>query len=798
MVSTIKQSGFRALLAIGICAITLSICASDNFELEDIRLKGLLRVSTGTIFNQISMQTGDEVDALSIRTLIRELFETGYFDDVTVARDGNELVVEVKERPWIDSISIEGNKAIQTEDLLEGLAGQGLREGEIFKQATLERVKLELLRQYVAQGQYTANIDVKIDDLEPNRVAINITIDEGKKSSIRQIEFIGNKSFSKATLLEAMELKEPTLLGFMTGKNQYSKQKLLGDLESLQAFYLNRGYVQFQLLPEDVDVSMTPDRKQVYLTITLDEGDKFVVNDIEVLGNFGDIDPDQLLNFIENHPLIRIETGETFSYAKIKAVQNFIEEYLSNNGYTFAEAPGYPTIKDDGTVDLRFVINTGKRVYVRRINFTGNVVTQDGVLRREMRQLEGARASTVLIDRSKRRLERLGYFENDTVNVDMDPVTGTDDQIDVNVSVKEQPTGAIGGTVGYQKYGGLLIGGSFEQSNIGGSGNSLSVQMNYSEYARSLNFSFLNPYFTEDGVSRGLGVYFNDTDYSSLQSFTRFSTSSYGAGANFGFPIGDFKRLQFSGRGEWTDVTDGYDQALQISQFVDNAGSKFLNYKVEGLWSNNLLNHTLFATRGNRQEIALELSLPGSGLQFMRATFRGDWYFPFRNKGTSWAWHLRTNLGVGEAYGDTEKFPFFEHFHGGGFGSVRGYERYSLGPRSNPPENTISFTPHGQPFGGNVQIEGSLELVFPLTFLENLGQVRSVVFLDAGNVFSTSCDEDTVGCFAPTFKELRFSFGIGVSWLTQMGPMSISLTHPFNHADFDEVETFSFEVGQRF
>ena len=256
--------------------------------------------------------------------------------------------------------------------------------------------------------------------------------------------------------------------------------------------------------------------------------------------------------------------------------------------------------------------------------------------------------------------------------------------------------------------------------------------------------------------------------------------------------------MQFSGRAEWTDVTDGYDQALQISQFVDDAGSKFLNYKVEGLWSNNLLNHTLFATRGHRQEVALEMSLPGSGLQFLRATFRGDWYFPYRNKNAEWAWHLRTNIGVGTAYGETEEYPFFEHFHSGGFGSVRGYERYTLGPRSSPSTNVLSYYPSGQPFGGNVQIEGSLELVFQLPFLENLGQVRSVAFLDAGNVFDTDCDEDALGCFAPTFKELRFSVGVGISWLTQMGPMSISFARPFNHADFDEVETFSFEVGQRF
>ena len=787
MVTTIKQSWVRLLLALGMCAFALSIFAAVSFKVEDIRVKGLLRVSTGTVFNQISLQVGDEVDALTIRTLIRELFETGYFDDVTVSQDGNELVVEVKERPWIDSITIEGNKAIQTEDLLEGLAGQGLREGEIFKQATLDRVSLELERQYVAQGQYTAHITTNIENLEPNRVAITIVVDEGKKSGIRQIEFIGNKSYSKATLLEAMELKEPSLLGFWLGNNQYSRQKLQGDLESLQAFYQDRGYVQFQLL--SADVSMTPDRKQVYLTIALAEGDKFVINDVDVLGEFGDIDPDHLLT------RIRFDQGEVFSNAKVTAVEDYLKNELSEIGYTFASVSGVPQILDDGTVDLKFIVNTGKRAYVHRINFTGNVVTQDSVLRREMRQLEGARASTFLVEVSKRRLEQLGYFEN--INVETPEVVGTDDQIDVNVSVSEQPTGSIGGTLGYQKYGGLLIGASFEQTNIGGSGNSLNVSLNYSDYSKSFNFSYLNPYYTDEGVSRGLGVYFSDTDYSSIQSFTQFSTSSFGAGANFGFPVGDFKRLQFSGRIEWTDVTDGTDQALQISNFVNSAGAKFLNYKMEGLWSHNGLNNTLFATRGNKQVVAVELSLPGSDLQFVRSTFQGDWYFPYRNK-RDWAWHIRTSLGVGTAYGATEEYPFFEHFHAGGFGSVRGYERYSLGPRSTPAENVLSYYPEGQPFGGNIRIEGSLELVFPLPILENLGQVRSVAFLDAGNVFSTSCEENTAGCFSPTLKEMRFSIGVGVSWLTQMGPMSFSLAYPINAADYDEVETFSFEVGQTF
>ncbi len=767
--------------------LAIPTTAAFNFVVEDIRLQGLMRVSAGTVFNEISIQVDDEVDALAIRTLIRELFDTGYFDDIKVSRDDNVVVIEVKERPAIDSISIEGNKAIQTDDLLEGLASQGLREGEIFKQATLDRVRIELQRQYVAQGQYTAAIEANIEELPRNRVGIGIVIDEGKKSGIRQIEFVGNESYPKSELLGAMELSEPTLFGFIRGNSQYSRQKLQGDLESLQAYYRDRGHVQFQIL--STDVSMTPDRKQVYLTIALSEGEKYKINQIDLLGDFGEIDPDYLAE------QILIEEGEIFSSARVTATEEYLTLYYNANGYTFASISGIPTINEDGTVDLQFLVTSGRRVYVRRIDFTGNIVTQDGVLRREMLQIEGARASTNAVENSKRRLEQLGYFE--TVNIETPAVVGSDDQIDVKVNVSEQPTGTIGATFGYQKQGGLLIGGSFEQTNIGGTGNSLSTALNYSQYSKSLSFNYLNPYYTDEGVSLGVGVYFNDTDYSGIERFTRFSTGSFGGGLNLGFPLGIYKRMQFSGVVEWTDITHGYNEAQQISSFVDLAGSKFLNYKVEVLWSHNRLNSPIFATRGNKHLVAFKVSLPGSDLQFFQTTYQADWYFPFRNK-DDWAWHFRTELGYGQAYGDSEQYPFFEHYHAGGFGSVRGYEQHTLGPRSTPSGRDAVNYPQGRPFGGNVKFETSLELVFPLPFLENIGQVRSVAFIDAGNVFSTSCVEDTIGCFEPSADHLRYSAGVGVSWLTRMGPMSFSLSIPFNDEEFDEVETFAFEIGQSF
>ena len=773
-------------LAVPLLASLAVVSASANytFTITDIRLQGLQRVSAGSVFDQISIDVGDVAEPIAMQEMIRGLFKLGYFDNIQVARDEDVLIIELTERPAIDSIKIDGNKAIKTEDLLEGLGSQGLAQGEIFKQATLDRVRLELERQYASQGQYTAEIETSIRQLPRNRVAIAIQIDEGKKSGIRQINFVGNKTYDKRTLLGVMELKQPKLLGFIRGQSQYSREKLQGDLESIQAYYRNRGYVEFQI--ESTQISMTPDRKQVYLSISMTEGDKFVVDEVSLIGELGDMNPDALRR------LFLVESGEIFNSARVTATEERLTAALTSSGYTFGTASGVPEIKEGGSVDVKFVVNTGKRAYVRRLTFAGNKVTQDSVLRREMRQLEGARASTTLIDLSKARLERLGYFGD--VNVETPAVVGTEDQIDVDITVSEQPTGSISGTLGYQKYSGLMLGANFQQTNIAGTGNSLGVGLNWSDYTKSFNFQYMNPYYTEEGISRGIGIYFTDTNYSSLR-FTRFSTESIGGGMNFGFPVGETKRLQFSGRFELTDLTQGYNQAVEIADFVDSVGSKFLNFKVEGLWSNTTLNRAIFATSGSKQVFALELSVPGSDLEFLRATYRGEVYFPIRR---NWAVKLRTSLAYGEAYGKTEVYPFYEHFYAGGFGSVRGFERSSLGPRSTPTASELLLYTRGRPFGGNILTEFSTELVFPLPFLDQLGQIRSVYFVDVGNVFNTNCPDNSVGCFKPTVEELRGSTGLGVSWLSRMGPMSISLAFPFNTQDYDEEEVFSFEVGQSF
>ena len=777
------------LLAI-VLIISLPCLASTTFIVEDIRVQGLKRVSAGTVFNEITLEVGDVVDSVTIRGILRELFTMGYFDDIQIVRDENVIEIVVTERPAIDSITIDGNSQIKTEDLLAGLAGQGLREGAIFRQATLDRMRIELTRQYVGQGQYTANIETTVKELPRNRVAIEIDVEEGKKSGIRQIEFVGNETYSKAALLSAMELKEPHLLGFIRGNNKYSRQKLQGDLETLQAYYRDKGFVEFQLM--STQISMTPDRKQVYVTIGLREGNKYVIGEVDLLGTFGDFDPDVLLD------TVIIEPGSIFSSQEVTASEERLTQLLNTRGYSFATVTGVPNIQDDGTVDVLFYVDSGKRVYVRRIVFVGNTVTQDKVLRREMRQFEGARASSFAIERSKNNLRRLGYFQN--ITVETPAVVGTEDQVDVVFTVQERPTGSINGTLGYAEYSGLVVQGSFQQANIGGSGNSLGVAASISDLEKAINFSYLDPYFTEDGISRALNVNFSDVDYNRVGSINRFSTSSFGSAAQFGVPIGDFRRLNMTGRVEWTDVTSGYNEAQQITDFVDTLGTNFLNYTFEGQWVHLGLNDALvFATRGSRHKIGMTTAIPGSDLSYAKIDYEGDWFFPARNdpdgsNSHEWVWHYRTRIGVGEVFGKTDIYPFFEHYYAGGYGSIRGYERASLGPRSLPSGSAVAYYPNGQPYGGNIVLEGSVELYFPVPFAQELEDVRSALFFDFGNVFSTNCAEASNGCFSPSFGAMRYSLGVSVIFKSPAGLMGISMAYPFNDEDYDETERITFEI----
>ncbi|MCZ6853808.1 MAG: outer membrane protein assembly factor BamA [Gammaproteobacteria bacterium] len=765
-------------------ALLVGVAHAEVFTVSDIRLQGLQRVSAGTVFNLLPVNVGDTVDEIGVRQLMRLMFRSGYFDDIRMARDGDVLVITVEERPSIDSIEIDGNKAIKTDALLDGLGQQGLREGEIFKQATLERVGLELERQYVSQGRYGAAIETIVEELPRNRVAVRIEVEEGKTSGIRHINIVGARVYPQDELLDQMELQHPSLTSFYKNDDKYAREKLTADLETLESYYRNRGYVQFQI--DSTQVSITPDRQQVYITVNVHEGDKYVVDKVSLIGELSDVRPEDL------ERLFVVAEGQVFSQARVTATEERLEQALGNSGYTFATATGVPRVSDDGTVEVLFNVDSGKRAYVRRIDFTGNKVTQDDVMRREMRQMEGGWASSSQIDLSKVRLERLGYFKG--VSVDMPPVPGTDDQVDVEFSVEEQPSGSISATLGYAQGRGLILGGNYQETNVLGTGNSLGFGVSFSDYQQSANFNYFNPYYTIDGISRGYNLFARRLDFDE-RNIARFTTDSYGGGLNFGFPIGETQRINFGLVIEYTDITEGQFPAQEISEFIDKNGNTALNYKLNLSWSSSTLNRGLFPTRGRSQSVAFEMSVPGSDLEFYKLVYNGQIYIPLWR---SWTLRARAELGYGNAYANTEALPFYEHFFSGGFGSVRGFQNSTLGPRTTPAENDPFFEPEGDPFGGNMLVEASFELIFPLPFVEDSRQFRPVIFFDAGNVFNSDCPDVSVNCFDFDFDEIRYSTGIGITWLTGMGPMTFSFSKALNKKEFDETEGFQFELGRTF
>ena len=772
-----------------------NLSQAGAFVVADVRLQGLQRVSAGTVFNIIPISVGDRVDNVTVRQITRSLFASGYFKDIQIARDGGVLIVSLSERPAIESIELDGNKAIESEALLGGLADQGLQEGEIFKQATLERMGLELERQYVSQGRYGASIDSEIEELPRNRVNIKINVEEGESSGIRHINVVGNSAFTEAQLLDRLELKHPSILSFYRNDDKYAREKLSGDLETLEAFYKDRGHADFNIT--STQVSITPDRQQVYITVGVDEGKVYTISDVNLVGELGDVRAADL------ESLIIVANGQTFSQALITATEERLTAALGNGGFTFATASGVPKLNDDDTVDIEFFVDAGKRAYVRRINFTGNELTQDHVMRREVRQMEAGWASTAQIDLSKVRLERLGFFKG--VEVETPQVPGTDDQIDVEFSVEEQPSGAISGTLAYSQGYGLILGANYQQSNLQGSGNSLSVGLSYSQFQQSINFSYFDPYFTLDGISRGYNLFLRRLDYDA-RNIARYSTDAAGIGVNFGFPIGETQRINFGMNIEQTEIREGFAAAQEISEFIQRNGSTALNFKANLSWLRSTLNRGVFADRGSSQSLGLTFAAPGSDLEFYKLTYQGEKYFPLTNIFTL---KLRTELGFGGSYGDSPSLPFYEHFFAGGFGSIRGFENSTLGPTSTAPYDAngeqLCFgnrnnggDPCNQPFGGNLLVEFSAELIFPLPFVEDNRQFRPAFFFDAGNVFNTECPLVSANCFDFDTDELRYSAGVGLSWLSGFGPLTFAISKPINTKAFDQEESFQFELGKTF
>ncbi len=770
----------RWLAAFG---LIVSASLAQAFVFTDVRVEGLQRVSAGAVFSAIPYNVGDDLNEIDIRGVIQALFDTGSFDDVRVGRDGNILVIIVEERPSIDSIDFEGNKAIKEEDLLDGLSQSGLAIGQIFKKVTLEHIAGDLERQYVSQGRYDAKITTKVRDLPRNRVAIEVNVNEGNVSAVRHINIVGNTLWDDETLLDLMELKLPTLLSFYTKDHQYSKEKLTSDLETIESWYLDRGYLNFQV--DSTQVSIAPNMEDVYITINVVEGQRFLISTVDIAGELHDESEDAVRS------LVLSREGDVYSRRLMTLSEDRIERALGNAGYTFASATGQPTMDNNGeTVAVKFFVDAGKRAYVRRINFRGNTVTHDEVLRREMRQMEGGWASTAAIEASKVRLERLGFFKE--VNVETPTVPGTEDQIDVNYAVEEQPSGAISATLGYAGGTGVILGASYQESNVFGTGNSINIGINQSNFQTSLNFSFLDPYYTVDGVSRGYSMFYRKSDFQE-RNIANFSTDSVGGAVNFGYPVSEVSRLGFSFGYENTRIKEGIFPSQEISQFLFSEGKKFNLLTLTATYAMSALNRGLLPTGGRSQRVSFEMTIPGSELEFYRINYNGQIFFPLMR---NLVLRLRADLGYGDAYGSSDVFPFYKHFFTGGMGAIRGYEINSLGPRATP--SPLNPFPQLDPIGGNVLVETSAELIFPLPFIEDQRQIKSALFVDAGNVFNTNCPDVSIVCNNLDQGELRYSAGWAITWVTGFAPISMAISVPLNEKPGDQTEEFQFELGRTF
>ncbi len=777
-------------LLIPVVASLIAVKAqAESFVISDIRVNGLQRVSAGSVFSALPLNTGDTITDQGLVEATRALFRTGFFQDIQLGRDGNVLVITVVERPSISKIEIEGNKAIKTEDLMKGLQQSGLSDGEIFQQATLDSIRNELQRQYVAQGRYSATIEAETMPQPRNRVAVKIRINEGSVAAIKHINIVGNSLFPDDDLTRLFVLKTTNLLSFFRNDDKYSREKLSGDLERLRSYYLDRGYINMDIT--STQVSITPDKKSVYITINIVEGDQYKIRDVKLSG-------DLKVPREEVEALLLSQPGQIFSRKVMTTTSEMITRRLGNEGYTFANVNGVPEPhEDDRTVSLTFVIDPGRRAYVHRINFRGNTKTDDEVLRREMRQMEGGWASTYLIDQSKTRLERLGYFK--TVTVETPAVPGTDDQVDVNYTVEEQASGSVSASVGFAQNSGIILGGSIDQSNFLGTGNRVSLGLNRSSYQTSYNFSFVDPYWTEDGISFGYNGFYRTSNYKKLNySITSYSIDSFGGGVNIGYPISETSRLSFGAGVERDKISTGDYTVDEIFEFLDKEGKSYMNFNASAAWSESTLNRGVLPTRGGSQSLAFETTVPGSDLYFYKLDYDGQVFFPMTDDYTL---RLHTKLGYGNSFGSTSRMPFYEHYYAGGFSTVRGFQDNTLGPRSTPSSGangTEVDTSSPQPYGGNILVTGGAEMLFPVPFIKDQNSFRTSVFWDAGNVFDSNCLKSESDCSNVKLSNLAHSVGVGGTWVSGFGPLSFSLALPVKTPKNAKTQFFQFSMGQTF
>jgi outer membrane protein insertion porin family len=740
--------------------------AIEPFTIKDIRVEGIQRTEAGTVFSYLPVKVGDLLDDDRAAAAIHALFATGFFKDVRLKAEQGVLIVEVAERPAIASIEIEGVKEFPKEQLNENLKAIGLAEGRIFDRSSLDKAEQELKREYVARGKYGVTFKTKVTELERNRVDISFDVTEGETSTIKEINIIGNHAYSDSELRDLMKLDASNSMSWWSKSDQYSKQKLSGDLETIRSFYLDSGYLESSI--DSTQVSITPDKKDVFITINLTEGDKYTVSGIKFSA------PENIISQAEMQKLVTVKDGSTFSRKELTATTTKIGDRLGEDGYAFANVNAVPDVdKDKHQVVFTFMVDPGHRVYVRHVNVSGNLKTGDEVIRREFRQMEGGWFVSSKIKKSKQKVDRLDFFSE--VNVETPPVPGTNDQVDVNLSVKEKSTGDFSIGAGLSSGEGLILTAAITERNLFGTGKWLSTQINTSKINQVYSVSYTNPYYTDDGMSRGFDVYKRDTN-SRYSVVSQYNSQTLGGGVRYGVPINDDESIHYGLAVEQTKLGLTSASSWRFVDYVNLYGEMTNNLIGSAGWNRDTRDSAINTREGTVQSASMELAMPASNQRYYKLNYRHQWFHPVTKDLTLM---LNGDVGVGHGY-DGKPLPFFKNYYAGGPGSVRGFSPMSLGPRDIN-DNAL---------GGSERVIGNAELLFPMPGMAKDTSVRLSAFLDAGQVYGPSD--------LPVMSGLRYSGGVAFTWISPVGPLKISYGKPFRPQPEDKLQKFQFTLGSIF
>mgnify|MGYP003449916261 FL=1 len=820
---------FMPLALISAMATVQQVYAAEDYIVRDIKVDGLVRLTPANVYGMIPLNSGDRVSDAALANAIRSLYATGLFDDIKTEKQGDTLVFKVVERPLISKVEFKGNKLIPKEALEEGLKKMGITEGEVLKKSALQTVESELEQQYMQQGRYDADVKVVTTAKPNNRVDLTIEFVEGKAAKVVDINIIGNTVFKESEIEQAFAVKESGWTSIISRNDRYAREKMAASLESLRALYLNKGYINFNINHSSLNLS--EDKKNIFVEVSVDEGEQFKFGETKFLG-------DALYTPAELKALQIYKDGDIYSQEKVNAVKQLLLRKYGNAGYYYAEVNVVPQIdKETHLVDLNYYVNPGQQVTVRRINFTGNTKTADEVLRREMRQMEGALASNEKIDLSKVRLERTGFFK--TVDIKPARVPNTADQVDLNINVEEQHSGTSTLAVGFSQSGGVTFQAGLSQTNFMGTGNSVAIDLSRSETQDYYNLSVTDPYFTIDGVRRGYNMYYRKTKLDEDYNVNNYVTDSFGGGINFGYPIDENQSVSAGLNIDQTEVTTGNGVSTYVRDYLlandgkeigkseycidtadpctkqskpDRFSGDYLTYNLNLGWSYNTLNRPVFPTSGMSHRVNGEIALPGSDVEYQKITYDAQAFQPL---GKGFVLRGYGKLGYGN------DLPFYKNFYAGGFGSVRGYDNSTLGPKYDSvyAENTglENFDP--EEVGGNALVQFGTELALPLPFKGDwTRQVRPVIFAEGAQVFDTQCDVPSGQLYMTGSKtdagvdakqyckdnfgfeldNMRYSVGVGFTWITMIGPLSLSYAYPLNDKEGDETKNIQFEIGRTF